>query len=42
MDVLSALEELAARNQGLRVEPRPEEVVLSAQEPVPGSGDESF
>lgn len=39
MEVLSALEALAARGQGLRVEQRPEEVVLSAQAPVPGGGD---
>ncbi|WP_164016379.1 hypothetical protein [Pyxidicoccus trucidator] len=42
MEVLSALEELAASPQGLRVEQRPDEVVLSAQEPVPGGGDELF
>ncbi|MCE9669984.1 hypothetical protein LY474_19475 [Myxococcus stipitatus] len=40
MDVLAALEALTAMGLGLRVEQRPGEVLLSAQEPERGGGDE--
>jgi hypothetical protein len=40
MEALAALEELTAMGLGLRVEQRPGDVLLSAQEPETGGGDE--